>query len=159
MELLLQIPFVMFGLLAAVTILQLLVAQSVTISAAREAARTLAVYHDANQAVQTAACVVSIIPTGGSKVENAVVNYGPPPHPVFGAQLAIGNSTPNPGYSYSFSPYQDISLYDDGVYCYAVVNYHAKTLSPGLPSLLQDGAQPWSQWLDLQGRAAFKKEI
>ena len=157
-ELLAQLPFVLFGLLAAVTVLQLLVAQAVTVSAAREAARTLAVYHDANQAVQAALNTVSILPTGGSQSGNAVVNSGAPPPAGSSQQLAIGNPTQNPSYSFSFTPYQDVALYDDGTYCYALVNYHVRTLSPGIPWLLQANVSPWSNWLNVQGRAVFKKE-
>ena len=158
-ELLMQLPFVLFGLLAVVTILQLLVAQTVAVSAAREAARTLAVYHDANQAVQDALNTVSIMPTGGSRTGTAVVNSGAPPPAGSSSQLAIGSPAQNPNYSNNFTPYQDVALYDDGTYCYAVVNYHVRTISPGLPWLMRANASPWSNWLNLQGRAVFKKEI
>lgn len=158
MELFLHLPFVLFGLLAAVTIIQLLVAQVVVVSAAREAARTLAVYHDANLAVQKAAAVVSVLPTGGSSGGTAAVIPGSPPPPGSAPQLAIGNPARNPDYGCSFAPYRDVQLYDDGMYCYAVVTYHVNAVAPGLPYLLQ-GAPFWSKWLNVQGRAAFKKEL
>ena len=157
LELFLHVVPVLFGLLAVIVLLQVLVAQAVVISAAREAARTLAVYHDADLAVQKAAEIFTILPTGGGFGGTATVIAGTPPPPGSSPQLAIGNPAQNPNYTCSFSPCQDVQLYDDGTYCYAVVNYHVNTIAPGLPYLLQ-GSPFWSRWLNVQGRATFEKE-
>lgn len=64
-EVLLITPFALFFFMATIQVLQALVVQNVITSAAREAARTLAVHHDAALARQRADEVISgTLPTG-----------------------------------------------------------------------------------------------
>ncbi|MEW6226476.1 MAG: TadE/TadG family type IV pilus assembly protein [Bacillota bacterium] len=81
-EVLLITPFALFFFMATIQVLQALAAQNVAASAAREAARTYAVYHDAALARQRADEVISgTLPTGregkaaAAELEGSGVEY------------------------------------------------------------------------------------
>lgn len=87
------------------------------------------------------------------------VTKGPAPEPKEG-QLSMTDK-PHKGKDYdcNFDPEKDVKLYDDGVYCTAIVEYHIRTVCPALPKLFNPDASAWAKWIDVSGRAAFKHEI
>ncbi|WP_156276678.1 hypothetical protein [Neomoorella glycerini] len=162
LEVLLITPFVLWFTLAGVMLVHLFVAQTVAASAAREAARALAVYHDGALARNKAREVIAgTLPVTNSNGQSSqVINSPPPPPGSGGGQLAIsGSPAPVKNYPGPFDPVTDVMLYDDGIHATAIVTYHAENLCPGLPALIQPGASPWSKWIDIPARAVFKREF
>ncbi|BCV20379.1 TadE/TadG family type IV pilus assembly protein [Moorella sp. Hama-1] len=160
LEVLLIAPFVLYFTLAGVMLVHLYVAKTVAISAAREAARTLAVYHDGIQARDKAKEVIAnTLPVSKNGGQSAEVLNGPPPPESGTSQIGISSApAPVKNYPGPFDPAADVKLYDDGTYCTAIVNYHADNFCPGLPVLINPGASFWSKWIDIPARAVFKRE-
>lgn len=160
LEVLLIAPFVLYFTLAGVMLVHLYVAKTVAASAAREAARTLAVYHDGIQARDKAKEVIAnTLPVSKNSGQSAAVMNGPPPPESGASQIGISSApTPAKNYPGPFDPAVDVKLYDDGTYCTAIVNYHAENFCPGLPVLINPGASFWSKWIDISVRAVFKRE-
>lgn len=160
LEALLIAPFVLYFTLAGVMLVHLFVTKTVTASAAREAARTLAVYHDGGLARDKAKEVIAnTLPVSKNGGQSAAVMNGPPPPESGGSQIGISSApTPAKNYPGPFDPSADVKLYDDGTYCTAIVNYHVENFCPGLPVLINHGASFWSKWIDISARAVFKRE-
>lgn len=115
-------------------------AKGVVLQAAREAARTMAIYHDYNLARQKAVEIVS-------------------------EQLNTDIVGPGGAYPYrSFDPDNanpvdpDVVIIDDGNFCSVKVNYHVKNIMPGFPRLYDSSASPWDVWITVKGAAVFKRE-
>ncbi|GEA16309.1 hypothetical protein E308F_25530 [Moorella sp. E308F] len=118
-------------------------ATSVCISAAREAARTLAVTHSEEQARARAAEVVqSSLYTGA----RAGTTRAGEPHKAFDPDQ------PNP-------ERPDVILEDDGTWCRAWVYYHLPNAVPGLPRLLNRRASLLDRYITVGGYAVFKREV
>lgn len=88
------------------------------------------------------------------------VQRGPAPEMSDKGQLSM-SETPHreKDYSCNFDPDRDVKLYDDGVYCTAIVDYHIRTICPALPKLFNPDASAWAKWIDVSGRAVFKHEV
>ncbi|WP_341473915.1 TadE family protein [Desulfofundulus thermobenzoicus] len=117
--------------------------QSVCISAAREAARTLAVTHDMNQSKSRAAEVIQTTLYTGARIGGS--RPGEP-------RKAFDPYSPNPSHP-------DVVLQDDGTYCRAWVYYHMPNAVPGLPKLLDKRASFLSRYITTGGYAVFKREV
>ncbi len=193
LEVMLIMPFVLFFLLAGATVVECLTAQTVVTSAAREAARTMAVYHDEELAREKAAEVVSkCLPvpdrkgkaaeaaekecrerqgTGEGKWRILPVRPGhrgeppgqrkklPPEEREGEGQLYIGKNRRPEKQACTFDPSKDVKIYDDGKYCTVNVEYHVRTLCPGLPVLLEKDAAPWAKYVTTAGHAVFNREF
>jgi hypothetical protein len=88
------------------------------------------------------------------------VQRGPAPETSDKGQLSM-SETPRQekDYDCNFDPERDVRLYDDGVFCTAIVEYHIRTVCPALPKLFNPDASAWAKWIDVSGRAVFKHEL
>lgn len=118
-------------------------ATSVCISAAREAARTLAVTHSPEQAKARAVEVVQTALYTGSRAGGSRPGE---PHKAFDPDQ------PNP-------TRPDVVLQDDGTWCRAWVYYHLPNAVPGLPKLLDRRASLLDRYITVGGYAVFKREV
>lgn len=87
------------------------------------------------------------------------VAQGSAPEPKEGQLSMTGKPHKEKDYDCNFDPERDVKLYDDGVYCTAVVDYHIRTICPALPKLFNPDASAWAKWIDVSGRAVFKHEL
>jgi hypothetical protein len=87
------------------------------------------------------------------------VQRGPAPETSDKGQLSMSGPHEEKDYDCNFDPERDVKLYDDGVFCTAVVEYHIRTVCPALPKLFNPDASAWAKWIDVSGRAVFKHEI
>ncbi|RPF49577.1 TadE-like protein [Thermodesulfitimonas autotrophica] len=87
------------------------------------------------------------------------VAQGPAPEPKEGQLSMTDKPHKERDYDCNFDPEKDVKLYDDGVYCTAVVDYHIRTICPALPKLFNPDASAWAKWIDVSGKAVFKHEL
>lgn len=111
-------------------------------SAARDAARTLAVTHDQSQALARAKDVIQTTLYTGARIGGG--NPGDP-------HTAFDPTNPNP-------VHPDVVLQDDGTYSRVWVYYHLPNAIPGLPKLLNPKAPALARYITVSGYAEFKDE-
>lgn len=142
LELLIVTPFVLWFLLAVGTAGEYFMAQGITAAAARDAARTVGVYH--NQALGTQNAVNDITKVLPANWRSPVGGAGQP-------HCSFDPVNPNPS-----KP--DVVIVDDGTFVTATVTYNVVTMSPGLPKLLNSSLSPLNPYIPAVGVATFKHE-
>lgn len=117
-------------------------AKSDCFSAARDAARTLAVTHSQSKALARAEGIIQTTLYTGARIGG-----GDPGDP----HTSFDPTNPNPTQS-------DVVIQDDGTYSRVWVYYHLPNAIPGLPKLLNPKALALAKYITVSGYAEFQDE-